>query len=132
MSESLENPWGTRFNCSSKSENTKEQSDRHRLWHQPNSSHSGASIRMHDTSVRFFMQQPEVHLHPKGQAELSSLLISLMKYRDIISFIVETHSDAMIDRARIEIMKGNISPEDVSLIYLEPKGNSIGVHNITV
>ena len=80
-------------------------------------------------SVRFLMQQPEVHLHPKGQAELSSLLISLRKQRHH-HFIVETHSDAMIDRARIEIMKGNISPEDVSLIYLEPKGNSIDVHNI--
>ena len=79
--------------------------------------------------VRFLMQQPEVHLHPRGQAELSSLLVNLMKDKHH-NFIIETHSDAMIDRARIEIMKGNISPEDVSLIYLEPKGNSIGVHNI--
>lgn len=26
----------------------------------------------------------------------------------------------MVDRARIEIMKGNIAPEDVSLIYFDP------------
>lgn len=79
--------------------------------------------------VRFLMQQPEVHLHPKAQAELSSLLANLMKHQHH-HFIVETHSDAMIDRVRIEIMKKKISPEDVSLIYLEPKGNSIDVHNI--
>ena len=36
----------------------------------------------------------------------------------------------MIDRARIEIRKGTISPEDVSLIYLEPKGRVVKVHNI--
>ena len=36
----------------------------------------------------------------------------------------------MIDRARIEIRKGNIRPEDVSLIYLEPKGRVVKVHNI--
>ena len=36
----------------------------------------------------------------------------------------------MIDRARIEIRKGTISPEDVSLIYLEPKGRVVNVHNI--
>ena len=37
----------------------------------------------------------------------------------------------MIDRARIEIRKGTINPEDVSLIYLEPKGRVVKVHNIS-
>ncbi|MCY3627883.1 MAG: hypothetical protein OXG88_09605 [Gammaproteobacteria bacterium] len=46
------------------------------------------------------------------------------------SFIIETHSDYMIDRARIEIIKGNIRPEDVSLIYFEPNGRIVKVHNI--
>ena len=76
------------------------------------------------------LQQPEVHLHPRAQAELSSLLAALASKRNR-SFIVETHSDYMIDRARIEIRKGTIRPEDVSLIYFEPKGNIVKVHNIT-
>ena len=75
------------------------------------------------------LQQPEVHLHPRAQAELSSLLATLAGNRNR-SFIVETHSDYMIDRARIEIRRGNIRPEDVSLIYFEPKGNIVKVHNI--
>ena len=75
------------------------------------------------------VQQPEVHLHPKGQAELTSLLVDLNK--DEKSFVVETHSDAMINRARIEIMNKRIKPEDVSLIYLEPSGNKVKVHNIS-
>ena len=45
-------------------------------------------------------------------------------------FIVETHSDYMLDRARIDIIRGNIPLEDVSLIYFEPKGNIVKVHNI--
>lgn len=77
----------------------------------------------------FLMQQPEVHLHPKAQAELSSLLINLVKERKH-HFLVESHSDAMINRTRIEIMQRKIAPEDVSLIYLETAGNSIEVHNI--
>ena len=81
-------------------------------------------------SAFFLLQQPEVHLHPKAQAELSSLLSKLAN-EGSQSFIVETHSDYMIDRARIEIMKGNISKEDVSLIYLEPKKNVVKVHNIS-
>ena len=82
-------------------------------------------------SILFFLlQQPEVHLHPRAQAALSSLLATAAS-QEGRSFIVETHSDYMIDRARIEIRKGNIRPEDVSLIYFEPKGNVVKVHNIS-
>ena len=76
----------------------------------------------------FLLQQPEIHLHPRAQAELSSLLAISSQLR--LAFIIETHSDYMIDRARIEIRKGTIRPEDVSLIYLEPKRNVVKVHNI--
>ena len=78
-------------------------------------------VRMFNSNPRttFLMQQPEVHLHPRGQAELSSLLVDLVRQREH-KFIVETHSDYMVNRARIEIMNGRIAPEDVSLIYLEP------------
>ena len=78
----------------------------------------------------FLLQQPEVHLHPRAQAELSSLLATLASEGNR-AFLVETHSDYMIDRARVEIRKGNIRPEDVSLIYLEPRGNVAKVHNIS-
>ncbi len=77
----------------------------------------------------FLLQQPEVHLHPKGQAELSSLLVDVHRSHDN-SFVIETHSDYMIDRVRIEIRRGRIKPEDVSLIYLEPVGNHVRTHNI--
>ena len=76
------------------------------------------------------LQQPEVHLHPRAQAELSSLLATAASQGGR-AFVVEMHSDYMIDRARIEIRKGNIRPEDVSLIYFEPKGNVVKVHNIS-
>lgn len=78
----------------------------------------------------FLLQQPEVHLHPRAQAELSTLLAVLGRQGGQ-TFIVETHSDYMIDRARVEIRKGTIRPDDVSLIYLEPKGNVVKVHNIS-
>lgn len=80
--------------------------------------------------TKFLLQQPEVHLHPKGQAELASLLVEMNK-RNENSFVIETHSDYMIDRVRIEILNGKIQPEDVSLIYLEPVGNRVKTHNIS-
>lgn len=81
------------------------------------------------SKVFYLMQQPEIHLHPKGQAELASLIIETIN-QERHRYIIETHSDAMINRARIEIMKGRIAPQDVSLIYLEPVGNRVRVHNI--
>ena len=77
----------------------------------------------------FLLQQPEVHLHPRAQAELSSLLVKSAGQGNG-SFIVETHSDHMIDRARIEIRNGNIDHKDVSLVYFEPRANIVRVHNI--
>ena len=77
----------------------------------------------------FLMQQPEVHLHPRGQAELSSLLIEIAQ-QGKQNFVIETHSDYMIDRARVNIRGGKIPPEDVSLIYLEPHQRDVRVHNI--
>ena len=83
------------------------------------------------------VQQPEVHLHPRGQAALSSILIGLLgsngkRRRRPLHFVIETHSDYMIDRARIAVRRGQIKVEDVSLVYLEPKSRGgVTVHNIS-
>ena len=92
--------------------------------------YAGISRDTSELSDYFLLQQPEIHLHPRAQAELSSLLSKLANQGNQ-SFIIETHSDYMIDRARIEIRNGNIKPEDVSLVYFEPKGNIVKVHNIS-
>lgn len=83
------------------------------------------------------IQQPEVHLHPRGQAALSSILIGLLgskgrsRRRHPSRFVIETHSDYMIDRARIAIRHKEIKPDDVSLVYLEPKPRGgVTVNNI--
>lgn len=83
------------------------------------------------------IQQPEVHLHPRGQAALSSILIGLLgskgrsRRRPPSRFVIETHSDYMIDRARIAIRRKEIKPANVSLVYLEPKSRGgVTIHNI--
>ena len=78
----------------------------------------------------FLMQQPEVHLHPQAQATLTSDIVSEIKQTSP-TYIIETHSDYMIDRARIEISRGNIDAEDVALVYLEPTESSVNIHNIS-
>ena len=79
----------------------------------------------------FLLQQPEVHLHPKGQAELANLFIEAFKKRGH-RFLIETHSDYIVDRVRISVRKKLLKPEDVSILYFEPTGNTVAVHNMTL
>lgn len=77
----------------------------------------------------FILQQPELHLHPKGQAALANILIAVYKNFQH-SYIVETHSENLINRTRIEIRKGKIDSNNVSLVYFEPQGDKVKIHNI--
>ena len=79
---------------------------------------------------RFLVQQPEVHLHPKAQAELASLLVEFAKDGKGLNYLIETHSDYMVDRIAVEIRRGNISPDNVSLVYHESKNGIVKIHNI--
>ena len=77
----------------------------------------------------FLMQQPEVHLHPRAQAELAGLFIESFKKHEN-RFLIETHSDYIIDRIRILVKQGIANPEDVSILYFSPRGNVVTIHSI--
>lgn len=63
------------------------------------------------------IEQPEVHLHPKAQSELGDLFIDSLEEGN--QLIVETHSSTMIERIRRRIREGEISHNDVNIIYLK-------------
>jgi predicted ATPase len=79
----------------------------------------------------FLLQQPEVHLHPKAQAELGSFLGILAKQQDK-RFVIETHSDYLVDRIRMDIRdkKNGLRPEDVSLLYFERRNGEAQIHRL--
>lgn len=79
----------------------------------------------------FLLQQPEVHLHPKAQAELGSMLVSLVKRRRH-KFMIETHSDHLVDRVRLEVKRGKIPAEDVRIVYCERADSHVLTHEIKV
>ena len=83
-----------------------------------------------DSNRMFLLQQPEVHLHPKAQAELGSLFCNLAGYGR--QLIVETHSDYILDRVTMEIRDGNtaLEPEDVSILYFEPGDLDVRIHSL--
>ena len=77
----------------------------------------------------FLLQQPEVHMHPRGQAELSDFICNAFKVSRN-RFLIETHSDFIVDRMRLLVREGVVSESDVSIIYFEPNGSSVKLHNI--
>ena len=79
----------------------------------------------------FLLQQPEVHLHPRGQAELASFFIEAFKKRGN-RFLIETHSDYIVDRVRIAVRQGAVKPDDVAILYFEPKGNAVNIHSMSL
>ncbi len=83
-----------------------------------------------DRNLTLLMQQPESHLHPRVQAEFASLLIALSKELPH-TYIVETHSQFIVDRLQIEILNGGIDSKDVSLIFTRRKGDKVKTHNIS-
>ena len=79
----------------------------------------------------FLLQQPEVHLHPRGQAQLASLFVEAFKKRGN-RFLIETHSDYIVDRVRIAVRQGKLEPDDVAILYFEPKGNAVSIHSMSL
>ena len=82
----------------------------------------------------FMIQQPEVHLHPRAQAALGSLLCSqatgLERHR---RYVVETHSYDLINRVRMDVRDGvgGLSPDDVVVLYFERRDFDVKIHEIT-
>ena len=80
----------------------------------------------------FLLQQPEIHLHPSAQAELGSFLALLAKEHRK-QFLIETHSDYLVDRIRMEVRDGKVlKPEDVSLLYFERADGDVRIHSLEI
>lgn len=89
-----------------------------------------AELLRSDAPSLFLLQQPEVHLHPAAQAALGGLLCASVASGKQV--IVETHSDYIVDRARMDIRdeKTSLGPEDVSVLYFERAALDVHIHSL--
>lgn len=87
------------------------------------------SILARDQSS-LILQQPEVHLHPRAQAELGTLFAGLCQSKRIRT-VIETHSDYLVDRIRYEIRRGNLDSKMFQILYFEQKDGVTTVYPIT-
>ncbi len=77
------------------------------------------------------MEQPEIHLHPKMQAELADFFINVVKRNNNDTkgttrrYVIETHSEYIMKRIRRRIAEGMIAPEDVAIYFVEPRNKKL-------
>ena len=78
----------------------------------------------------FLLQQPEVHLHPSAQAALGGLFCEIATSNR--QLIVETHSDHILDRVRMDVRdgRGNLTPDDVSILFFERNDLDVQIHSL--
>lgn len=69
------------------------------------------------------IENPEAHLHPKGQANLAKL-ISLVAGNGV-QVIIETHSDHILNGIRVATKEGIIKPEHSKVFFFQHKKDSL-------
>jgi predicted ATPase len=77
-------------------------------------------------------EQPEIHLHPRVQAELADVFVDAIHARQNneargCQFIVESHSEHFLRRLQRRIAEGVLAPDDAALYFVDqnPKGASL-------
>lgn len=63
------------------------------------------------------IENPEAHLHPRGQAQMGELLARAAACG--IQVVVETHSDHVLNGIRVAVYEGRLRPEDAQLHFFQ-------------
>lgn len=63
------------------------------------------------------IENPEAHLHPKGQTKLAEFIARITNYG--VQVIIETHSDYILDGLRLAVKDKQIEKEKTQLHYFE-------------
>lgn len=83
----------------------------------------------HFAPSTIYVEEPEIHLHPKYQSMLADMFVEA--YREYnIHFIIETHSEYLIRKLQVMVAdKDNpLTSNDVSINYVEKDRNGISTN----
>jgi predicted ATPase len=75
------------------------------------------AILASEPGTLLLLENPEAHLHPKGQAKIGELLTLAASAG--IQVVLETHSDHVLNGIRLSVRSGKLDPSDVQLHYFQ-------------
>ena len=70
-----------------------------------------------------YIEQPEIHLHPRAQANLAPILVDAANRG--VKVVVETHSDLLLTRIQTLVAEGLISQDKVNLNWFQLREDGI-------
>ena len=73
-----------------------------------------------DAGAMYLVEQPEIHLHPRAQAELGDFFLEL--YQNKVATMIETHSEHLVLRLQQHVANHLIPPDDIQFYYVYAKG----------
>ena len=65
------------------------------------------------------VEEPETHLHPAAHATMAEYIATEIKQNSQKRVLIETHSLNFILRLRLMVAKGELTPNDIALYYVE-------------
>jgi len=82
-------------------------------------------------------EQPEIHLHPRVQADLADLFVDAIRAREDSSprncqFIIESHSEHFLRRLQRRIAEEELSKEDAALYFVSTTGDEAHIEELDV
>lgn len=78
-----------------------------------------------------FIAQPEIHLHPQVQALFGDYLLDRITKTEK-KYIIETHSEYLINRLRLGLAKKQLNEADVKTYFIENNGIKAKQYNLTL
>jgi predicted ATPase len=83
------------------------------------------------------LEQPEIHLHPRVQADLADLFVDAIRARENgvpreCQFIVESHSEHFLRRLQRRIAEEELSTDDAALYFVHTDGAAARIEALKV
>jgi predicted ATPase len=76
-----------------------------------------------------FLAEPEIHLHPSVQSKFGEYIVNQINTSDK-NYVIETHSEYLLNRIRLAIVKGELKPSDLKVYFLENTKKDTDVYDI--
>ncbi len=75
-----------------------------------------------DEGATVLIEEPEIHLHPKAQADLAEVMAETAKAEDK-QIIMTTHSEHILSRLLTLVAEKNLSPEELAIYSFQKDDN---------